>query len=306
MKHYLVTGGAGFIGVNLIKYLLKKGHSVTVWDNLITGFEKNVPSEAKFELVDINLVNKNITTHFDGIFNLACIASPSLYQKYSIQTIMTCTVGMINMLELAKTQKIPILQASTSEVYGDPDVHPQNEQYWGHVNCFGPRSCYDESKRCAETLCREYIEKYNVNVKIARIFNTYGPYMDQNDGRVISNFVYNALEGKDMVVYGDGEQTRSFCYVDDTVEGLYRLMNSFYNKPVNIGNPKEYTINEIASIIKQRINPNINIINADIPEDDPLQRCPDICLAHTILDRWIPKVTLEKGIEKMISHIKDK
>ena len=300
---YLVTGGAGFIGSNICRKLLNTGHSVDCLDDLSTGNYSNIEElldNDKFEFFNHDLTKPFFPNDIDGIFNLACPASPVHYQYNPIRTLKMGTLAMYNVLGMAARLKIPILQASTSEIYGDPSVHPQNESYLGNVNPIGPRACYDEGKRVAEALCVAY-EKFNdVQVRIARIFNTYGPFMDPKDGRVVSNFIVQAIRNKPLTVYGEGKQTRSFCYVDDLVDGLILLMNSDYSKPVNLGNPDEYQIIEFAKIIKERLFSSSPIIFNDLPIDDPRQRCPDIGLAKKIIN-WEPKISLEEGLTKTIN-----
>lgn len=307
MKRILVTGGAGFLGSHLCERLLKEGNEVICLDNYFTGQKSNV-----VHLLDnpyFELIRHDVTAPFfievDEIYNLACPASPVHYQYNPIKTVKTSVMGAINMLGLAKRIKAKVLQASTSEVYGDPEVHPQQESYWGHVNPIGPRACYDEGKRCAETLFVNYHQQNKVRIKIIRIFNTYGPRMHPNDGRVVSNFIVQALQGKDITMYGDGTQTRSFQYVDDLIEGMTRLMNTgddFYG-PVNIGNPGEFTMLELAEKIIQQTKSNSKIIHMPLPADDPLQRKPDISLAKKVLD-WEPKVNLDEGLERTIAYFR--
>jgi UDP-glucuronate decarboxylase len=306
MKRILVTGGAGFVGSHLCERLLKEGHLVICLDNYFTGDKRNI-----VHLMDnpfFEVVRHDVTMPYfvevDQIFNLACPASPIHYQYNPIKTIKTSVMGAINMLGLAKRIKARILQASTSEVYGDPQVHPQTEDYWGHVNPLGIRSCYDEGKRCAETLFMDYHNQNNVDIKIIRIFNTYGPRMHPNDGRVVSNFIIQALQNKDITVYGNGEQTRSFQYVDDLVEGMIRMMNSDKNfwGPVNIGNPNEFTILELAEKVIKLTNSKSKIIYLPAPKDDPTQRKPDISLAKQKLNGWEPKIQLEQGLVKTIGY----
>jgi len=305
MKRILVTGGAGFVGSHLCERLLKEGNEVMALDNYFTGNKKNVVH--LLENPYFELVRHDVTMPFfaevDEIYNLACPASPVHYQYNPIKTVKTSVMGAINMLGLAKRINAKILQASTSEVYGDPKVHPQKESYWGHVNPIGARSCYDEGKRVAETLFMNYNKQNNVRIKIIRIFNTYGPKMHPNDGRVVSNFIVQALAGKDITVYGDGLQTRSFQYVDDLVEGMIRLMATpdNFTQPVNIGNPGEYTIFELAEKIIQLTGSKSKIIYKPLPEDDPMQRCPDISTAKKYLD-WEPKIHLEEGLKKTIEY----
>jgi nucleoside-diphosphate-sugar epimerase len=303
---YLVTGGAGFIGSNLCRYLLKKGDSVICLDDLSTGKYKNVSEfelNPNFEFINHDLTKPFFPDDIEGIFNLACPASPVHYQYNPIRTLKMGTLAIYNVLGMAARQKIPILQASTSEIYGDPLEHPQTETYWGNVNPIGPRACYDEGKRVAESLCIAYKTYSQVDIRIARIFNTYGPYMDSNDGRVISNFIVQALRGESLTVYGDGQQTRSFCYVDDLVDGLYRLMKSDYSEPINLGNPEEYAIMELAEIIIKKLNMESNIIHKPIPIDDPKKRCPDISRAKKLLD-WFPSTPLTIGIDETIKWFK--
>lgn len=304
----LITGGAGFIGTNLCKRLLKEGHKVICIDNLYTGQMKNIEplmSNPNFKFINHNIIEPlKIEEKIDEIYNLACPASPPHYQKDPLFTINTCYIGMTNMLELAKKNNCKILQASTSEVYGDPLEHPQKETYWGHVNCFGIRSCYDEGKRSAETLCYNYIKQFGVDVKIIRIFNTYGPSMDKNDGRVVTNFINQALHDKDITIYGDGSQTRSFQYVDDLIEAMTRVMktdNSFHG-PINLGNPNEFTIKELAEILLEIVKDSKSkIVYVELPKDDPCKRKPDISLAKKTLD-WEPKIQLKEGLKRTIDY----
>jgi len=296
---YLVTGGAGFIGANLCRRLLGDGHSVICLDDLSTGKYKNVEelnTNSKFEFLDHDLTKPFFPDSIDAIFNLACPASPVHYQYNPIRTLKMGTLAIYNVLGMAHKQNVPLLQASTSEVYGDPQEHPQSESYWGHVNPIGPRACYDEGKRVAEALCLAYRNYSNTSVRIARIFNTYGPFMDRNDGRVVSNFIIQALTGEQLTVYGDGSQTRSFCYIDDQVEGLVRLMNSEYESPMNIGNPSEINILELAATVREIVGSDVNITNKPLPQDDPVKRCPDISLAKEVLD-WTPQVSLKEGLK---------
>ena len=306
-KKVLVTGGAGFVGSHLIDRLLKDGHEVICVDNYFTGQKQNI-----IHMMDhpyFEYIRHDITQPFfievDEIYNLACPASPIHYQYNPIKTVKTSVMGAINMLGLAKRIKAKILQASTSEVYGDPQVHPQTEDYWGHVNPIGKRSCYDEGKRVAETLFFNYHWQNNVKINIIRIFNTYGPRMHPNDGRVVSNFIVQALQGKDITIYGDGSQTRSFQYVDDLVEGMIKMMDSRedFTGPVNIGNPNEFTIKELAELVIELTGTKSKIIFKDLPEDDPLQRRPDISLAKKELD-WKPKIQLKEGLKKTIDYFK--
>jgi UDP-glucuronate decarboxylase len=301
----LVTGGAGFLGSHLCERLLAEGLDVLCVDNFYTGRKHNVAHllrEPRFELLRHD-VTFPLYVETDEIYNLACPASPIHYQLDPVQTTKTSVHGAINMLGLAKRLKAKILQASTSEVYGDPAVHPQCEPYWGHVNPVGPRSCYDEGKRCAETLFMDYRRQHRLRTKIARIFNTYGPRMHPNDGRVVSNFVLQALRGLPITVYGEGKQTRSFCYVSDLVDALVKLMNTpdEFAGPVNLGNPDEYTILELAEKIIELTASRSRIVLAPLPQDDPVQRRPDIDLARRVLD-WAPVVHLEEGLAKTIAY----
>jgi len=306
-KKILVTGGAGFLGSHLCERLLKEGHEVACLDNYFTGQKQNVVH--LLENPYFELIRHDVTMPFfievDEIYNLACPASPIHYQYNPIKTIKTSVMGAINMLGLAKRIKAKILQSSTSEVYGDPKVHPQTESYWGHVNPIGERSCYDEGKRAAETLFVNYHKQNNVKIKIIRIFNTYGPRMHPNDGRVVSNFIVQALKGENISIYGDGSQTRSFCYVDDLVDGMIRMMNTRdeFTGPVNIGNPGEFTILELAQKVIQLTNSSSKIIYQPLPSDDPMQRKPDITLARKELG-WEPKVQLEEGLIRTIDFFK--
>lgn len=306
MKRILVTGGAGFIGSNLCARLLDEGDDIICLDNFFTGSKDNIRKfigNNRFELVSHD-ITKEYFAEVDQIYNLACPASPPHYQYNAIKTIKTSVLGIINMLGLAKRCKATILQASTSEVYGDPKIHPQTEDYWGNVNPIGIRSCYDEGKRCAETLMMDYHRQNNVDTKIVRIFNTYGPNMAQNDGRVVSNFILQALKNEDITIYGDGSQTRSFCYVDDLIEGLIRMMNSKLVGPVNLGNPSERTILNFAKLIIKLTNSKSQIIYKPLPSDDPTQRQPDISLAKKELD-WEPKIDIEEGLMKTINYFKE-
>lgn len=308
MKRILVTGGAGFIGSHLCERLLKEGNDIICLDNYFTGSKSNIEhliGNPYFELVRHDITHPYFA-EVDQIYNLACPASPIHYQYNSIKTIKTSVMGAINMLGLAKRINAKILQASTSEVYGDPSIHPQPESYWGNVNPIGPRSCYDEGKRCAESLFMNYHHQNNVKIKIIRIFNTYGPRMNANDGRVVSNFIVQALTGKDLTIYGDGKQTRSFQYVDDLVEGMIRMMNTDdkFIGPVNIGNPGEFTMLELAEEIIKQTNSQSKIIHLPLPQDDPLQRKPDIVMAKEKLDGWEPTITLNEGLKKTIEYFK--
>jgi UDP-glucuronate decarboxylase len=301
----LVTGGAGFLGSHLCERLLKRGASVICVDNFFTGARRNIYSvldHAHFELVRHD-VTFPLYLEVDQIFNLACPASPVHYQHDPVQTTKTSVHGAINMLGLAKRLRVRILQASTSEVYGDPNVHPQTEDYWGNVNPIGPRSCYDEGKRCAETLFFDYWRQHKLPIKVARIFNTYGPRMHPNDGRVVSNFIVQALLGRDITVFGDGLQTRSFCYVDDLIDGLIRLMNTSdtVTGPINIGNPTEFTILELASKIIELTGSRSRIVHRPRPQDDPQQRRPDISKANDVLG-WSPQTPLADGLVRTIAY----
>lgn len=307
IKRILVTGGAGFVGSHLCERLLSEGHEVYCLDNYFTGQKANILHLTKhpyFELIRHDVINPYLI-EVDEIYNLACPASPVHYQHNPIKTIKTSVMGAINMLGLAKRVKAKILQASTSEVYGSPMVHPQPESYWGNVNPVGERSCYDEGKRAAEALFRDYHVQNNVKIKIVRIFNTYGPRMHPNDGRVVSNFIVQALQNKDITVYGKGEQTRSFQYVDDLVEGLLRTMGTddSFTGPVNIGNPDEFKIIELAEKIIKLTNSKSKIVFRPLPSDDPLMRQPDIKLAKKELD-WEPNIELDKGLEKTIAFFR--
>jgi UDP-glucuronate decarboxylase len=300
----LVTGGAGFLGSHLCDLLLERGDEVICLDNLFTGSKRNVAhliGRPDFELVRHDVIEP-ILLEVDRIFNLACPASPVHYQYNAVKTVKTSVMGMINMLGLAKRTRARILQASTSEVYGDPEVHPQREDYWGHVNPVGIRSCYDEGKRVAETLCFDYHRQNKVDIRVMRIFNTYGPRMHPDDGRVVSNFVVQALRGQDITVYGNGEQTRSFCYVDDLLEGMLRLMDHpTFIGPVNIGNPGEFTIRQLAEHVIDLTGSRSKIVEKPLPSDDPRQRRPDITLARKELG-WEPKVELREGLTKTIAY----
>jgi UDP-glucuronate decarboxylase len=306
-KKILVTGGAGFLGSHLCERLLNEGHDVVCLDNYFTGQKQNVVHLLKNPYFEI--IRHDVTAPFfievDEIFNLACPASPIHYQYNPIKTMKTSVMGAINMLGLAKRIKAKVLQASTSEVYGDPKIHPQTEAYWGNVNPIGERACYDEGKRAAETLFVNYHKQNNVRIKIIRIFNTYGPRMHPNDGRVVSNFIVQALKGQDISIYGDGSQTRSFCYVDDLIDGMIRMMNSrdSFTGPVNIGNPGEFTIRELAEKVIQLTNSSSKIVYQPLPSDDPMQRKPDITLAQKELG-WEPKIHLEEGLIKTIEFFK--
>ncbi|WP_442266156.1 UDP-glucuronic acid decarboxylase family protein [Tenacibaculum sp. ZS6-P6] len=308
MKRILVTGGAGFIGSHLCERLLNEGNEVISLDNYFTGSKKNIIhllNNPYFEVVRHD-ITEPYYAEVDEVYNLACPASPIHYQHDPIKTIKTSVVGATNMLGLAKRIDAKILQASTSEVYGDPKIHPQPESYWGNVNPIGLRSCYDEGKRCAESLFVNYHKQNNVRIKIIRIFNTYGTRMNTNDGRVISNFIVQALKGKDITIYGDGSQTRSFQYVDDLVEGMIRMMNTddSVTGPINIGNPGEFSILDLAKKIIDITNSTSQLIFKPLPEDDPMQRKPDISLAKKTLNNWEPKVPLDEGLLKVIDYFK--
>ncbi len=303
MKRILITGGAGFIGSHLSERLLNEGNDIICLDNFFTGSKDNIRhliGNNHFELVRHDIINEYLA-EVDQIYNLACPASPIHYQYNPIKTIKTSVMGIINMLGLAKRCKATILQASTSEIYGNPQIHPQVEEYWGNVNPIGIRSCYDEGKRCAETLMLDYHRQNKVDIRIARIFNTYGPRMAINDGRVVSNFIVQALKNEPITVYGTGNQTRAFCYVDDLVDGLIKLMNCDYTLPVNLGNPGEYTILDFAKLIIKMTNSNSEIIFKELPKDDPVQREPDITLAKEKLN-WQPTVSVTEGIKKTIEY----
>ncbi|MCK4786474.1 MAG: SDR family oxidoreductase [Desulfobacteraceae bacterium] len=308
VKRILVTGGAGFLGSHLCEHLLDQGHEVICVDNFFTGRRANIShllSNPLFEVLRHDITFP-LYVEVDEIYNLACPASPIHYQLDPVQTTKTSVHGAINVLGLAKRIKAKILQASTSEIYGDPDVHPQEESYRGRVNPIGVRSCYDEGKRCAETLFFDYYRQYNLRIKIARIFNTYGPRMHPNDGRVVSNFIVQALENKPITIYGDGMQTRSFCYVDDLIEAMIKIMDTpdSFTGPVNIGNPMEFTILELAKTVMELTGSNSQIEFKPLPQDDPKQRQPDINLAREMLD-WEPKVSLEKGLQKTIDYFRN-
>ena len=307
-KRILVTGGAGFLGSHLCESLLKDGSYVVCVDNFFTGHKFNIKhliDDENFELIRHDITFP-LYLEVDEIYNLACPASPTHYQYDPVQTIKTAVHGAINMLGLAKRTGAKIFQASTSEIYGDPEVHPQNESYWGKVNPIGARSCYDEGKRCAETLFFDYHRQHGLNIKVGRIFNTYGPKMHPQDGRVVSNFVMQALQNKDITIYGDGEQTRSFCFVDDLISGIQLFMNSedSFKGPVNFGNPSEFTILELAESIINLTGSTSKIIYMPLPEDDPRQRQPDISLAINKLD-WKPKVELLQGLQRTIKYFSD-
>ncbi|HEY0321728.1 MAG TPA: UDP-glucuronic acid decarboxylase family protein [Pyrinomonadaceae bacterium] len=304
LMRILVTGGAGFIGSHLCERLLEEGHEVICLDNFFTGRRENILhllDNARFELIRHDVI-ESILLEVDQIYNLACPASPIHYQYNPVKTVKTNVMGTINMLGLAKRVHARILQASTSEVYGDPEVHPQPETYWGHVNSIGLRSCYDEGKRLAETLMMDYHRQNGVDIRIARIFNTYGPKMLENDGRVVSNFVVQALRGEELTIYGKGEQTRSFCYVDDLIEGLLRLMNrDGIHEPVNLGNPHEFKIIELAEEVARICGASARIKYCPLPQDDPHQRKPDITRARQLLD-WSPTIPLREGLPRTVEY----
>ena len=303
----LVTGGAGFIGSHLIDRLMNQGHDVICLDNFFTGHKRNIRhwiDNPYFELIRHD-ITEPIRLEVDQIYHLACPASPVHYQYNPVKTIKTNVMGTLNMLGLAKRVNARFLLASTSEVYGDPDVHPQPEEYRGNVNCIGIRSCYDEGKRVAETLAFDYHRQNNVDIRIMRIFNTYGPRMFEQDGRVVSNFIVQALQGIPLTVYGDGSQTRSFCYVSDLVEGMMRLMNGEHIGPINIGNPGEYTILQLAETIQKMINPDAELSFKPLPQDDPRQRQPDITKAKNLLG-WEPKINLDEGLKMTIEDFRSR
>jgi UDP-glucuronate decarboxylase len=307
-KRILVTGGAGFLGSHLCDRLLDAGHEVLCLDNMYTGTKRNIDhlhANPRFEFMRHDVCFP-VYVEVDEIYNLACPASPVHYQHDPVQTTKTCVHGAINMLGLAKRLRCRILQASTSEVYGDPSVHPQTEDYWGHVNPIGIRSCYDEGKRCAETLFFDYHRQHGLEIKVARIFNTYGPRMHPADGRVVSNFVIQALKGEPITIFGDGQQTRSFCYVEDLVDGLIRLMESpaEITGPVNIGNPNEFSMRELADAVLAQVDTSSTIVQMPLPADDPKQRKPDITTARTKLG-WEPKVQLREGLTTTISYFRN-
>jgi len=306
-KRILVTGGAGFLGSHLIDRLLTRGHEVLCIDNLFTGTKRNIEhldAQPRFELMRHDITFP-LYVEVDEIYNLACPASPIHYQHDPVQTTKTSVHGAINMLGLAKRLKCRILQASTSEVYGDPTIHPQTEDYWGHVNPIGPRSCYDEGKRCAETLFFDYHRQHGLEIKVARIFNTYGPRMHHADGRVVSNFIVQALKGEPITLYGDGSQTRSFCYVDDLVDGLVRLMESpaDLTGPVNLGNPAEFSMRQLAKLVLAETGASSPIVTRRLPQDDPKQRQPDITLAKERLG-WTPTVSLRQGLKPTVDYFR--
>jgi UDP-glucuronate decarboxylase len=306
----LITGGAGFIGSHLSERLLNEGHEVICLDNFFTGRKENIfhlMDNHRFELIRHD-VTEPIFLEVDQIYNLACPASPVHYQYNPVKTVKTSVMGAINMLGLAKRVRARIFQASTSEVYGDPEIHPQTEDYWGNVNPIGLRSCYDEGKRIAETLFMDYHRQNNVDTRIVRIFNTYGPKMLENDGRVVSNFIVQALRGEDLTIYGTGEQTRSFCYVDDLVEGFIRLMNTEaedIHMPVNIGNPGEFTMNELAQEVAKAVGKETKITNMPLPQDDPKQRQPNITRAQELLG-WSPTIPLAEGLKRTVAYFAER
>jgi UDP-glucuronate decarboxylase len=306
MKKILVTGGAGFIGSHLCEKLILTGHQVFCLDNFYTGNKKNIAHLLKnknFKLIKHD-IEKPIILKVDQIYNLACPASPVWYAKDPIKTVRTNVIGSINLLELAKKNNCPILQASTSEVYGDPEVHPQTENYWGKVNPIGLRACYDEGKRCAETLFFNYFRQYKVKIKVARIFNTYGPGMQNDDGRAVPNFINQALKNKDITIYGDGSQTRSFCFIDDMIDGLVVLMETEnFTGPVNIGNPEEHTMKELVQKIIKLTSSKSKVVYKNLPPDDPARRRPDISLAKKKL-KWQPKILTDEGLKKTIEYFK--
>jgi UDP-glucuronate decarboxylase len=307
-KRILITGGAGFLGSHLCERLLHGGHEIVCVDNFYTGRKSNIAHLIGHPFFEV--MRHDITfplyIEVDEIYNLACPASPIHYQFDPVQTTKTSVHGAINMLGLAKRVRAKILQASTSEVYGDPAIHPQPESYWGNVNPIGTRSCYDEGKRCAETLFFDYHRQHGLRIKVARIFNTYGPRMHPNDGRVVSNFIVQALKNEDMTVFGDGSQTRSFCYVDDLIDGIIRLMDTpdQFTGPVNLGNPSEFTILQLAQLTKEMTGSGSKIVFNPLPQDDPTQRQPDITLAREKLD-WMPKEPLEEGLQKTIAYFRE-
>ncbi len=308
-KRYLVTGGAGFLGSHLCDRLIKEGHDVLCVDNFFTGSKRNLEQligNPRFELMRHD-VTFPLFVEVDAIFNLACPASPVHYQHDPVQTTKVSVHGAINMLGLAKRLRAKILQASTSEVYGDPEEHPQTEAYWGRVNPIGIRSCYDEGKRCAETLFFDYYRQHKLEIKVVRIFNTYGPRMHPNDGRVVSNFIMQAIRGEDITIYGDGSQTRSFCYVDDLLEAMTRAMNTSheFTGPVNIGNPSEFSMLQLANLVIELTKSKSKIVFRPLPSDDPKQRRPDISLAKRVLDGWEPKIQLKEGLMKTIEYFQN-
>lgn len=308
MAKILITGGAGFIGSHLCDRLIERGDHVICVDNFFTGQRKNIEhllNHERFELIEHDIVQPLMDLAVDQVYNLACPASPIHYQFNPIKTVKTSTVGMINMLGLAKKNGARILQASTSEVYGDPEVHPQPESYWGHVNPIGLRSCYDEGKRVAETLCMDYHREHGLPIRIVRIFNTYGPRMHPEDGRVVSNFITQALAGEPITIYGEGQQTRSFCYVDDLVTGLISMMDQTEEiGPVNLGNPNEITVKQLAQAVIDLTNSTSSLTKNPLPPDDPKQRQPDITKAKQLL-KWEPTISLEEGLKKTIAYFRE-
>lgn len=307
MKNILITGGAGFVGSNLCKRLLEEGNHIICVDNLYTGRLVNIQAlldKPEFEFINHNIIDPLDLNNIDEIYNLACPASPPHYQKSPTYTTKTCVLGMINMLDLATKNNAKIMQFSTSEVYGDPHVHPQVETYRGNVNPIGIRSCYDEGKRVAETLCFDYNREFGTRIKVIRIFNTYGPNMDPKDGRVVSNFIIQALKGENITIYGDGSQTRSFCYVDDLIEGIIRMMatEDDFLGPVNLGNPGEFTVKELAEIVLEKIGGDSKLVYKDLPKDDPTQRKPDISVAKRHLNGWEPTIKLQEGLLSTIEY----
>ena len=307
MNSVLVTGGAGFLGSHLCDRLIEQGREVICLDNFFSGSKRNIAhliGHPRFELIRHDIVHP-FYLEVGEIYNLACPASPVAYQYNPIKTIKTSSVGMVNVLGLAKRCRAKVLHASTSEVYGDPEVHPQVEEYWGNVNPLGPRSCYDEGKRIAESLCINYHQAHEVPIRIVRIFNTYGPRMDPNDGRVISNFINQALRGEPLTIYGDGQQTRSFCYVDDLIEGFLRMMNQEETTgPVNLGNPVENMMLELAQAVIKSVNSESELVHETLPTDDPKQRCPDISKARKFL-KWEPEVALKDGLAKTVEYYRN-
>ena len=312
MKHYVVAGGAGFLGSHLTKRLLGEGHHVTIIDNLCTGSFSNIEpfiELSNFDFLHLNInhidgSNLFVNDHLDGIFNLACPASPIHYQNIPIQTTLTCVIGTNNLLKLALNHGCKILQASTSEVYGDPEISPQHEYYVGHVNSYGPRACYDEGKRTAEALFYDYKRIHNVDTRIVRIFNTFGPNMCVDDGRVVSNFIVQALRGEDITIYGEGNQTRSFCYVSDLIDAMLTVWHSEIQTPVNIGNPMEFSMLELAQKVLRFTRSKSKIVYKELPGDDPKQRCPDIGLVRSL--GWSPKIPLDNGLYATIEYFEKK